>query len=185
MDKESDRKTELLDFFHALGFEMLNESTKHTYNGPTGKSTIDLVFSNNSRRTKSLSITPSMVRKHSWVNLEYYYDNHTDKQVESNEKKSFKRQLNVEKLKNLLTNTKLNPPTTDDDRILLQTVHKDINELILNSKTKDKNTKPWFDGECFRARIKCKNLSVANSPEYNNCKKAYKELGVRTSSLGP
>lgn len=52
IDIESDRKDHLIEFYHALGFEILNDRDIPTYTTPNGKSCIDLVFSNNWRRKK-------------------------------------------------------------------------------------------------------------------------------------
>ena len=60
--------------------------------------------------------------------------------------------------------------------------------LSVSSPTKDRNSKPWFDKDCFHAHkqlkklFSCSHLNDTSKAAFANCKKQYKQL-IRTKKL--
>ena len=162
MDGDNPRGAFLADSLTALGFTVTNEADRFTYICRNGQSTIDLFFCNNDQITSNHEVEVSHITKHQPVITEY-----TIPHAKNEKRQTSIWKCDLHKLENYVKEWNFHESTDPD--VIFEMFAKAIRDSELTRL--ERKSKVWFDGECYRAHQKLKELyKVRNtdSESYHN-----------------
>jgi hypothetical protein len=163
---------------------------KHTFSNANGKSTIDLVFINSkaSHYFSNLNVLPNADTTHLMVRSEFFNIQHIQCMHQQSNQPNYKLKWDANKKASYANQIKNEIYTGSADELCSTIVIKAASEklgLLKDINKVNLNNKPWFDGDCSRARnVALAALSNAQKTgfnyytrmEYINAKKRYAEI---------
>lgn len=182
IDVPTQKTKTVINYIEEEGFTLVNKRENHTYLGPNGASTIDLVFTNSDKTHQEIR-RDIPVRKHIPICTVIYVKasqqrNTSRKQINKPSREIDKDRLNTEAVKNAskeIQEGKINEA--------LGTIEGLIKQAIVRKESKQRKAKPWFKQECYTARRtaitalhKARQTKMREDlKEYNNARKSYKQ----------
>ena len=181
IDKREAKTQEVIDFLMDYRLQLLNKGEEYTYIAPNGRSTIDLVFTNNQGHNQ-LEIRKVTLRKHLPVVVNIQVNRGTPG-IEDINTPRVSRHIDGEKW--LVKRTQI--PTIMGNQKTIDETTAALSELILQATTETPKTsrtaKRWFDQECYAMRQSTlQKLNAAREQgnealtEYATERRKYKQL---------